>query len=45
MTEQNENTEKGFTRTLTVRNMPLDVDIEITEQAWAAGKSKIDFVK
>lgn len=45
MTEQNENTEKGFTRTLTVRNMPLDVDIEITEQARAAGKSKSDFVK
>jgi len=45
MAEQNENTEKGFTRTLTVRNMPLDVDIEITEQAKAAGKSKSDFVK
>lgn len=45
MAEQNENTEKGFTRTLTVRNMPLDVDIEITEQARAAGKSKSDFIK
>lgn len=45
MTEKNENKEKGFTRTLTVRNMPLDVDIEITEQARAAGKSKSDFVK
>ena len=45
MTEQNENNEKGFTRTLTVRNVPLDVDIEITEQARAAGKSKSDFVK
>lgn len=45
MAEQNENTEKGLTRTLTVRNMPLDVDIEITEQAKAAGKSKSDFVK
>lgn len=45
MTEQNEKTEKGFTRTLTVRNMPLDVDMEITEQARATGKSKSDFVK
>ncbi|NYU10433.1 MULTISPECIES: hypothetical protein [Leclercia] len=45
MAEQNESTEKGFTRTLTVRNMPLDVDIEITEQARAAGKSKSDFIK
>ncbi|EKY3225785.1 hypothetical protein RBA45_004059 [Cronobacter dublinensis] len=45
MTDQNEDTEKGFTRTLTVRNMPIDVDIEITEQARAAGKSKSDFVK
>ncbi|EOW2372610.1 hypothetical protein ACNZA9_003529 [Cronobacter sakazakii] len=45
MTEQNENTEKGLTRTLTVRNMPVDVDIEITEQARASGKSKSDFVK
>ena len=45
MTEQNEKTEKGFTRTLTVRNMPIDVDMEITEQARATGKSKSDFVK
>lgn len=45
MTEHNENTEKGSTRTLTVRNVPLDVDTEITEQAKAAGKSKSDFVK
>lgn len=45
MTEQNENTEKGSTRTLTVRNMPSDVDTEITEQARAADKSKSDFVK
>ncbi|MBL1657429.1 hypothetical protein ELD45_30385, partial [Klebsiella pneumoniae] len=45
MTEQNENAEKGSTRTLTVRNMPFDVDNEITEQARAAGKSKSDFVK
>lgn len=45
MTEQNENTEKGFTRTLTVRNMPIDVDIEITEQARVTSKSKSDFVK
>jgi len=44
MTERNENTKKGFTRTLTVRNVPLDVDIEITEQARAAGMSKSDFV-
>lgn len=44
MTEQNENAEKGSTRTLTVRNMPFDVDNEITEQARAAGKSKSDFV-
>ncbi|CCJ78266.1 hypothetical protein VG539_004050 [Cronobacter muytjensii] len=45
MTEQNENNDKGFTRTLTVRNVPLDVDLEITEQAKVAGKSKSDFVK
>ena len=45
MTEQNENAEKGSTRTLTVRNMPFDVDNEITEQARAAGKSNSDFVK
>ncbi|TKD99234.1 hypothetical protein FCU54_25760 [Escherichia coli] len=45
MDEQNENAEKGSTRTLTVRNMPFDVDNEITEQARAAGKSKSDFVK
>jgi hypothetical protein len=43
VTDQNENEEKGFARTLTVRNVPLDVDIEITEQAKAAGKSKSDF--
>ena len=40
MTEQNEKTEKGFTRTLTVRNMPIDVDMEITEQARATGDRK-----
>ncbi|HHP7631978.1 TPA: hypothetical protein ACSG4Z_004986 [Escherichia coli] len=45
MTEHNENPEKVFTRTLTVRNMPIDVDTEITEQARATGKSKSDFVK
>ncbi|WP_447783675.1 hypothetical protein [Enterobacter asburiae] len=45
MTEHSENAEKGVTRTLTVRNVPLDVDIEITEQARAAGMSKSDFVK
>lgn len=45
MTEHNEKPEKGITRTLTVRNVPLDVDIEITEQARAAGMSKSDFVK
>lgn len=45
MNEQNENTEKRSTRTLTVRNMPFDVNKEITEQAEAAGKSKSDFVK
>lgn len=45
MTDQNENDEKGFARTLTVRNVPLEVDIEITEQAKAAGKSKSDFLR
>jgi hypothetical protein len=45
MTEENENTEKGLTRTLTARNMSHDVDSEIAEQAKAAGKSKSDFVK
>lgn len=45
MTDSNESNEKGFTRTLTVRNMPFDVDMEITEQAKLAGKSKSDFVK
>ncbi|GAB7259025.1 hypothetical protein [Dickeya ananatis] len=38
-------TKKGFTRTLTVRNVPVSVDIEIAEQAKAVGKSKSDFVK
>lgn len=45
VTDQNENEEKGFARTLTVRNVPLEVDIEITEQAKAAGKSKSDFLR
>ncbi|ECG3145585.1 hypothetical protein EWJ82_19925 [Salmonella enterica subsp. enterica serovar Weybridge] len=45
MTEHNESNKKGLTRTLTVRNMPVDVDTEIAEQAKAAGKSKSDFVR
>ena len=45
MTDYNENEEKGFTRALTVRNVPLDVNIEITEQAKVAGKSKSDFLR
>lgn len=45
VTDHNENEEKRFARTLTVRNVPLDVDIEITEQAKAAGKSKSDFLR
>jgi hypothetical protein len=45
VTDRNENEEKGFARTLTVRNVPLEVDIEITEQAKAAGKSKSDFLR
>lgn len=45
MSESNENDEKGLIRTLTVRNVPLAIDIEITEQASAAGKSKGDFLR
>ncbi|WP_249168448.1 hypothetical protein [Erwinia sp. E602] len=45
MDNHTEKEEKGFTRTLTVRNVPLDVDIVLTEQAHAAGKSKSDFVR
>ncbi|MBP2200529.1 hypothetical protein [Pantoea cypripedii] len=45
MNENSENDEKGFTRTLTVRNVPLGIDIEIAEQASAAGKSKGDFLR
>ena len=45
MSENIEKDEKGFTRTLTVRNIPLSIDIEISEQATAAGKSKGDFLR
>jgi hypothetical protein len=45
VTDYNENEEKALTRALTVRNVPLDVDIEITEQAKVAGKSKSDFLR
>lgn len=45
LSSRNENEEKGVTRTLTVRNVPIDIDIELTEQAKTAGKSKSDFVR
>jgi len=45
MTDNDEYEEKGFTRTVTVRNVSLDIDIEIAEQARAAGKSKGDFLR
>ena len=45
MSESNENDEKGFSRTLTVRNVSLAIDIEIAEQAKTAGKSKGDFLR
>ncbi|MEN4541297.1 hypothetical protein ABEG79_22725 [Pantoea agglomerans] len=45
MIESNEIDEKGIMRTLTVRNVPLTIDIELTEQARLAGKSKSDFVR
>ena len=38
MTEQNENNDKGFTRTLPVRNDPIEVDLEITQNAHVAVK-------
>lgn len=45
MKEQIDTTDKNFTRALTVRNVPLDIDISITEEARLAGKSKSDFLK
>lgn len=45
MIESNEIDEKGIMRTLTVRNVPLTIDLELTEQARMAGKSKSDFVR
>ena len=44
MTDRNENEEKGFARTLTVRNVPIEVEIEITEKAKEAGNSKSEFL-
>ncbi len=45
MSDGFENEGKGLTRTLTVRNVSLAIDIEITEQAKLAGKSKSDFIR
>lgn len=45
MTFQEQEPDVNKTATLTVRNIPLDVDAMITVQASIAGKSKSDFLK
>ncbi len=45
MTFQKQEPDVNKTATLTVRNIPLDVDAMITVQASIAGKSKSDFLK
>lgn len=45
MTFQEQEPDVNKTATLTVRNIPLDVDAMITVQASRAGKSKSDFLK
>ncbi|EPY5153094.1 hypothetical protein [Klebsiella variicola] len=45
MTYQEQEPDVNKTATLTVRNIPLDVDAMITQQASRAGKSKSDFLK
>ncbi|MEN4691277.1 hypothetical protein [Pantoea agglomerans] len=45
MTFQEQEPDINKTATLTVRNIPLDVDAMITLQAGLAGKSKSDFLK
>lgn len=45
MNDDHQQDEKGFTRALTIRNLPLSIDIEITEQARAVNKSKSDFLR